>query len=90
MKLLCEKKFWCVIGIFFYVSYVFRINEEYCYENVFAGVKFMGMTILCRNLAVIRSCAFLFVYGHGKIHKRVGVLYVTRHRKRSRDCGKYY
>lgn len=36
MKLLCEKKFWCVIGIFFYVSYVFRINEEYCYENVFA------------------------------------------------------
>ena len=85
MKLLCEKKFWCVIGIFFYVSYVFRINEEYCYENVFAGVKFNGDVIFYAGILLLFGLVLFYLFmDTEKYINGYGVLYVTRHRKRSR------
>lgn len=85
MRILCEKKFWCVIGIFFYVSYVFRINEKYCYENVFAGVKFNGDVIFYAGILLLFGLVLFYLFmDTEKYINGYGVLYVTRNRKRSR------
>lgn len=85
MKLLCEKKFWCIIGIFFYISYVFRINEEYRYENVFAGVKFNGDVIFYAGILLLFGLVLFYLFmDTEKYINGYGILYVTRNRKRSR------
>ena len=57
MNILSNKKFWCIMGMFLYVSYVFRINVVFKYENIFAGVKFVGDPIF-----MLEYCFCLVLY----------------------------
>lgn len=85
MNIVCEKKFWCVVGIFFYISYVFRINEEYRYENVFSGVRFNGNVIFYAGILLLFGLILFYVFTDTERYVNAyGVLYVIRNRKRSR------
>ena len=77
------------MGMFLYVSYVFRINVVFKYENIFAGVKFVGDPIFYAGILFLFGLVLFYMFmDTEKYVNGYGILHVTRNRKRYMIVGK--
>ena len=91
MNILSNKKFWCIMGMFLYVSYVFRINVVFKYENIFAGVKFVGDPIFYAGILFLFGLVLFYMFmDTEKYVNGYGILHVTRNIKRCMIVGKIF